>query len=73
MNAVLALLVVGLIVVLAGASALLLLAVHIHGEERRQALSQAPRSRGGAVARRVLSAHSIPRASARRARDYARR
>jgi hypothetical protein len=69
MNAVLALLVIGLIVVLGGAVALLLLAVHIHSEEHRQALSQAPRTRGGALARRVLSAHSIPCASGRRARD----
>lgn len=73
MNAVLALLVVGLFVVLAVAVALLLLALHIHGEEHRQALSQAPRTRSGAVARRLLGAHAIPRASARRARDYARR
>jgi hypothetical protein len=73
MNAVLALLVVGLVVVLAVAAGLLLLAVHIHGEERRQALSQAPRTRGGAVARRVLGAHASPRVSVRRARDYARR
>jgi len=73
MNAVLALLVVGLIAVLAITAALLLLALHIHSEERRQALSHAPRTRGGAVARRVLGAHAIPRASARRSRDYARR
>lgn len=73
MNVVLALLIVGLVLVLAVIAALLLLALHIHGEERRQALSQAPLSRGGAVARRVLGAHAIPSASVRRARVHSRR
>jgi hypothetical protein len=73
MNAVLALLVVGLIGVVAIAAALALLAVHIHGEERRQALSQAPRTRAGAVTRRVLGAHSTPTTDVSRARAQARR
>jgi hypothetical protein len=73
MNAVLALMVVGLVVVAAIAAALVLLAVHIHSEERRQALSQAPRTRAGAVVRRVLRAHSTPITNVSRARARARR
>lgn len=73
MNAVLALLIVGLVLILAVIASLLLLAVHIHGDERRQALSQAPRTPAGAIARRVLGAHTIPRASVRRARIHAGR
>jgi hypothetical protein len=73
MNAVLALLIVGLIFVAAIAAALVLLAVHIHSDERRQALSQAPRTRAGAVVRRVLGAHSTSITDASRARAHARR
>ena len=73
MNAVLALLVVGLVGVVAIAAALVLLAVHIHSEERRQALSQAPRTRVGAVVRRVLGAHSASIPNVSRTRAHARR
>jgi hypothetical protein len=73
MNAALALLVVGLIVVVAVATALVLLAMHIRSEERRQALSQVPRSRAAAVARRVLGAYSTPTADVRCARAHTRR
>lgn len=74
MNVVLALLIVSLVLVLAVMAALLLLALYIRGEERRQGLSQAPRTRGGAVARRVLGAYAAdPGARVRRARAHARR
>jgi flagellar basal body-associated protein FliL len=73
MNAVLALLLVGLVVVVAIAAALTLLAVHIHSEERRQALSQEPRTRAAAVVRRVLDAHATPTTNVNRTRAHARR
>lgn len=73
MNVVLALLITGLVLVLAVMAGLLLLALHIRGEERRQSLSQVPRSRGGAVARRVLGSCANPSARVRRVRVHARR
>jgi hypothetical protein len=73
MNAVLSVLVIGLIAVVAIAAAMVLLAVHIHSEERRQALSQEPRTRAGAVVRRVLGAHASPTPNVNRARAHARR
>lgn len=73
MNVVIALLVFGLVFVLALVAALVALAVHIHGEERRMSLAHEPRTRAGAVARRVLSASSVPRANVRRSRAHARR
>jgi hypothetical protein len=73
MNAVIALLIVVLVLVLAGLAALVVVVAGIRGDERRMSLSQAPRTRVGAVTRRVLGAHVSPHDDVHRARADVRR
>ncbi|MGH3155227.1 MAG: hypothetical protein ACRDNF_01420, partial [Streptosporangiaceae bacterium] len=49
----------------AAVAVLVMVVVAIHAEERRISLSDVPRTRSRALARRVLGAHAAPRASVR--------
>jgi hypothetical protein len=73
MNAVIALLIVVLVLVLAIVAALVVVVAGIRGDERRVSLSQAPRTRAGAVARRMLGAYVTPHDNVHRARADVRR
>ena len=65
MNAIFGL--VGLVLLLAvvAVAVLAMVVASIHAEERRMSLSDAPRTRSGALARRILGAHAAPRADVR--------
>jgi hypothetical protein len=65
MNAVVAVLALVLLLAAVAVAILVLVVVAIHAEERRMSLSDAPHTRSGALARRVLGAHAAPRANVR--------
>jgi hypothetical protein len=65
MNAIVAVLALVLLLAAAALAVLVLVVIAIHAEERRMSLSDAPRTRSGALARRVLGAHASPRANVR--------
>jgi len=65
MNAIVAVLALVLLIAAAAVAVLITVVVSIHAEERRMSLSDAPLTRTGALARRVLGAHASPRASVR--------
>jgi len=65
MNAIVAVLALVLLLAAAAMAVLVMVVVSIHAEERRMSLSDAPRTRSGALARRVLGAYAAPRANVR--------
>jgi hypothetical protein len=70
--AVIAVLTLVLVMVLAAAAALVVVVASIRGDERRMSLRQPPRTRAGAVTRRVLGAHVTTDQNVHRARADAR-
>ena len=65
MNAIVGIFALVLLLAVAALTVLVIVIAGIHAEERRMSLSDAPRTRSGALARRVLGAHAAPRANVR--------
>jgi hypothetical protein len=63
--------VAALVLAAAVLAVLVVVVAGIHGDERRQSLSEPPRTRAGAVARRVLGVHAAPRPDVHRTRTRA--
>jgi hypothetical protein len=73
MTAAIAISIVVLVLALAVLAVLLVVVAGIRGDERRQGLCRAPRTRASALTRRVLGAHATPDNTLHHARADARR